>query len=292
VIKAASAIDLIAREHFVKSVARIIDADTAVELFDLLSKIALLPYEEAANSGLLLLCPADCPQELLTLSFEVPFSLQDLRGVRKMLQVSNPQLCLVCDGQKVHGFKAVGDAAPDTLTVQFHPHATWELKEGERTILQINAVGDPPLLDGLDEERFTSIIRTFFGELPVQECQTLWSLVSTAARQLRGTNVLISPMAAAEAERLGNQCTRIKPTLLTPSVMERVTSIDGTVIIDTHGVCHAIGAILDGPAAERGDRTRGGRYNSAVMYVDGSTFPCVIVVVSQNGMIDLVCSPG
>jgi DNA integrity scanning protein DisA with diadenylate cyclase activity len=129
-----------------------------------------------------------------------------------------------------------------------------------------------------------------FGDFCEERYHRLWGLISMAARQLRGTNVLISTQAAAEAERLGSQCTRIRPTLLTPMLMERVTSIDGTVIIDTDGVCHAIGAILDGPAARRGDRTRGGRYNSAVMYLDSTPFRSIIVVVSQNGMVDLVCS--
>jgi hypothetical protein len=53
-------------------------------------------------------------------------------------------------------------------------------------------------------------------------------------------------------------------------------------------VCHAIGTILDGPATDRGDRTRGGRFNSALMYVDSSPYPSLIVVISQNGTVDLV----
>ncbi|HYR90227.1 MAG TPA: diadenylate cyclase [Terriglobia bacterium] len=290
-MKAASGADLIARQYFIKLVSRIIDFDTASELFDLFNEIALLPYEEAANSGLLLLCRPDSHKDLLTLKFEAPFSLRDLRGVRKMLQVSDQELCLLCDGREVHGFKEVGNDVPDTLIVQFHPHGMWELKEGGAVVVQISAIPNAPLSGRLDEDCFTTAARTVFGELREEECHTLWGLISMAARQLRGTNVLISGQAAVEAERLASQCTRVKPTLLTPMLMERVTSIDGTVIIDTNGVCHAIGAILDGPAAERGDRTRGGRYNSAVMYVDGSAFPSIIVVVSQNGMIDLVCSP-
>jgi DisA checkpoint controller-like protein len=83
----------------------------------------------------------------------------------------------------------------------------------------------------------------------------------------------------------------VRPVELTPSLMERLTAIDGTVIIDTHGVCYAIGAILDGTVTVRGDRTRGGRYNSALMYVDSSPFPSLIVVISQDGMVDLVSKP-
>jgi hypothetical protein len=280
----------LARRSFLESVSKIIDPETTAELFDLFSQIAVLRYEEAANTGVLLLCRPRAHERLLTLGFESAFSLRDVRGVRKMLQVSDQQLWLVCDGREVHGFTAASAGHPETRLVQFHPHGMWELKEGGSVIVQVCASGNTALSGRLDEDRFMLAARQVFSGLCDEQYHRLWSLLSMAARQLRGTNVLISTQAAAEAERLGRQCTRIKPTLLTPTLMERVTSIDGTVIIDPHGVCHAIGAILDGPAAQRGDRARGGRYNSAVMYLDSTPSRSIIVVVSQNGMVDLVCS--
>jgi hypothetical protein len=98
----------------------------------------------------------------------------------------------------------------------------------------------------------------------------------------------IAADAAAEAARLNSQCTKVKPFALTPAVMEQITSLDGSVVIDPDGVCHAMGAILDGSVSARGNRVRGGRYNSALMYVDSCPFPSLIVVVSQDGMINLV----
>jgi hypothetical protein len=291
VIKATSRLDPAARQAFVACVSKLVRADLASELFDLFSEIALLPYEEAGNTGLLLLAPPNSHPPLLTLGFEAPFSLRNLRGVRKMLQVSNHRLSLLCDGCEVPGFAALRAGEPGALTVQFYPHGMWELREGESVVVQICAGGDAARAGGLERDAFIRAAQAVFKGLSEQETGRLWDLISIAARQLRGTNVLICAEAAAEAARLGTQCTRIKPAVLNPMLMERVTSIDGTVIIDTQGVCHAIGAILDGPAAERGDRTRGGRYNSAVMYVDSSSFPCMIVVVSQDGTVDLVSSP-
>ena len=256
--------DSAAREEFVRTVSSLIDAEIASELFTVFSEIALLRYEEVANSGLLLLCRPNASRDSLALAFETPFSLRDVRGVRKMLQVSDQHLCLLCDGHEAYGFTTVDAAGPETLTVQFYPHGMWELRAGGEVVLQICPSG-ATVLAGIDEECFGAALRSVFSDLCERQRRTLWDLISAAARQLRGTNVLISSHAAAEAERLGNQCTRVKPALLTPMLMERVSSIDGTVIIDTGGVCHAIGAILDGPVAGRGDRARGGRYNSAVM---------------------------
>ena len=50
-----------------------------------------------------------------------------------------------------------------------------------------------------------------------------------------------------------------------------------------------MGVILDGKSRpNRGTPTRGARYNSAVRYVESSPYPCLAVVVSEDGMVDIV----
>jgi hypothetical protein len=164
----------------------------------------------------------------------------------------------------------------------------WELRRRGSVLAQVYGSENFFLPGVFDRDIFTRTIHLVFDDISAADSRHLWQLISTAALQLRGTNVLITKDAATEAERLASQCTRIEPLQLSPMLMERLTAIDGTVIMDTRGVCHAIGAILDGSVTQRGDRTRGGRYNSAFMYVDSSPYPSLIVVVSQSGIIDLV----
>ncbi|MBV9506730.1 MAG: DNA integrity scanning protein DisA nucleotide-binding domain protein [Acidobacteriia bacterium] len=262
--------------------------EVAGELFELFNQIALLRYEEAASNGFLMLCPPTGVPPVLALKLESPFDITDIRGVRKMLQISDEQLCVLCDGRMVLGFVAMNADHTDTLMIQFRGHGVWEVRQGGCTIAQIDATEGELLALGLSEQHFLSVVQQAFEGLPEPRAQHLWTLVAAAQRQLRGTNVLITEHAAAEARRMESQCTRIEPVALTPLLMSRLTGIDGTVVIDTNGICHAIGAILDGPVSARGDRRRGGRYNSALMYVDHSRFPSLIVVVSQDGMVDLV----
>jgi DisA bacterial checkpoint controller nucleotide-binding len=67
-----------------------------------------------------------------------------------------------------------------------------------------------------------------------------------------------------------------------------VTGIDGAVLVDPSGFCHGIGVILDGTATSVGDRARGARYNSALKYLASwQDTPTVILIVSEDGMIDL-----
>jgi hypothetical protein len=53
----------------------------------------------------------------------------------------------------------------------------------------------------------------------------------------------------------------------------------------------AIGAILDGLATDAGYPSRGARYNSAIRYVASSSHACLAIVVSEDGMINVV-APG
>jgi hypothetical protein len=58
--------------------------------------------------------------------------------------------------------------------------------------------------------------------------------------------------------------------------------------LDLEGKCHSIGVILDGLASERGDAARGARYNSAIRYVESSAHACLAVVLSEDGLINII----
>ena len=94
--------------------------------------------------------------------------------------------------------------------------------------------------------------------------------------------------AELEVERLQGQGTRIEPTILTPDLYRQVSGIDGTIMIDPHGVCHAIGVILDGPARPECTPSRGARYNSGIRYVRSTNTPRLAVVVSDDQMVDVI----
>lgn len=70
-----------------------------------------------------------------------------------------------------------------------------------------------------------------------------------------------------------------------------LSSIDGAVLVDPAGTCHAAGVILDGVAVNgKGTRSRGARYNSAIRYVHAAPkeSECLAVVISEDGTINLV----
>ena len=100
--------------------------------------------------------------------------------------------------------------------------------------------------------------------------------------------LVVARDAADEAERLRGQGTRVAPVKLSPPLYRRVSDIDGTIIVDPHCVCHAIGVILDGPARPERTPSRGSRYNSGIRYVGASEVPRLAVVVSDNRTVDVI----
>lgn len=120
-------------------------------------------------------------------------------------------------------------------------------------------------------------------------------VVSKAREQKHGTMVVISDVETVEKELklLKKQAILINKTEIDSKYIKHLTSIDGAIYFDIDGKCHAIGVILDGRANENiGDSSRGARYNSAYKYFnklqEDSNKKCVIVVISEDGMVDII----
>ena len=84
-----------------------------------------------------------------------------------------------------------------------------------------------------------------------------------------------------------NRClSRRWPSRLT--LARKLSEIDGALLCDPEGKCHAVGVILDGTASALGDRGRGSRFNSALRYVGSSQRSTAAMVVSEDGGLDLL----
>ena len=87
--------------------------------------------------------------------------------------------------------------------------------------------------------------------------------------------------------RLYRQSTLVKKTRITGESLLGVTAIDGALLLDTQGYCHAVGVILDGKPT-KGDPSKGARHNSALKYVDSHKKRCMVIVVSEDGPVTIL----
>jgi hypothetical protein len=263
-------------------------------LFDACNYIASLPYEGAASVGGMVIAKDNHPNVKSTLRLAKALPLSNNRAIRKLLEVTGVNRYLLSNGSNVIGFgTTIGiydQSQADLFRVRFVGHHKWELLHDQHVLMRVS-YGLPQLpMPALSESRFLSTFEIVFGKANAEYANQFYELALEACRQRHGTLLLITPEAQAETQRLVTQATVIEPLPMTVELLQNVTAIDGAVILDLQGTCHAIGAILDGVATPSGNPGRGARYNSAVRYLSALAdkgIPCLAVVVSEDGTSEL-----
>lgn len=265
-------------------------------IFKICNTISAQPYEGKEGVGRMLISRRDHPNISQAIKLEKPVEMESHRGIRKLLEVTAQGLYLLCDSSGIYGIGRPNELPydehlQDLFVVEFIGHNKWKLSHAGRDLMVVK-YGQPRLPQKpIDENEFKRNVRLEFPEIKPADLSSLWSLVSEAAQQKHGTMVVVSDHASDEAKRLNAQSTAIEPVVLIPEFILPLSSIDGALLLDAGATCHAIGVILDGVASERGDSSRGARYNSAIKYKDyvkGLGHNCVIIVLSEDGMINVL----
>lgn len=254
--------------------------------------VSALPYEGRTGVGTIVLVKADHPDVDVAVAFREPVSLQNTRAFRKALEMSGTDLHLLSDGVTAYGLGLVAptyDVQSESLyTVKVVGRGSWELAHVDMPLLRSDYGIIRLPKERISEGFFVDTVERVFAD--DVEAHKLWNLTLAATEQQHGTMLVVHKDAAGEALRLAPQALAIEPRYLEAATLRSLTSIDGAVLVSPDGRCHAIGVILDGTAIPgAGDPARGARYNSAVRYHSAAEpGTCVIVIVSEDGMINLL----
>lgn len=261
-------------------------------IYDICNTISLQNYEGAEGAGRLVFVRNDHPSIKIVLKLRTPVPIQSSGAIRKLLQMASRKLCLFCDSRDVYGLGTVGEydgVSEDLFVVRFLKRFTWELEHAGQVMMHCRD-GNPRLRppSPTPEPIREALERVFQGK----KVDHLVELGMSVATQPHGAMLVVTPSAADEAVRLAKQATVIEPFALTPELIDTVTAIDGAVLIDLDGVCHAVGVILDGLASERCTSARGARFNSAVRYAyQPEKTDRVVLVKSEDGMVNVLPEP-
>jgi DisA bacterial checkpoint controller nucleotide-binding len=263
----------------------------AVEgLFDVSNTLSTQKYEGKEGIGRIIFARPGHPHVGMHVSLLSPVPLQSFGAVRKLLQMASDDVSLLCDAAQVYGLGRVlptyDMAAEDVFTVRFTKQFVWDLLHGEHRLMHVRYGQASINIPGFPEEKFRTDIARVFKGIGNEAVDRLCGLARSAAAQKHGCMLVISSAAKTEAKRLDNQCTGVAPFPLTDAIIPKLTAIDGSVLIDTTGICHAIGVILDGAASPRCSPERGARYNSAIRYVYGRN-DAMAVVKSEDGLVNV-----
>ncbi|MFH8251497.1 DNA integrity scanning protein DisA nucleotide-binding domain protein [Microbacterium sp. B2969] len=257
------------------------------ELFEHLTAIAIAPYEGRRAVGRIAFVKPDASHSM-TFHFGSPVPLSRTRSARKLLEMSGRQTVLLSDGAELFG--VVESIGEDHFEATFDGRGSWTLSYAAVDYLTVSQGTGRLPAPPLDQELFSDVLARLFPEADT-EPESLWELSLVAARQAHGTMLVIHRRADEEAARLAGQSVPIQPIRLDSAGLDAASTIDGAVLVAPDARCHALGVILDGVASDRGDPGRGARFNSASRYVGEHRRDCVIVVVSEDGSIEMVPPP-
>ena len=263
------------------------------DLFEQFNLISSLVYEGAKGVGRLLLANPDSGSVHFLLKLADPVAFREHRWSRKVLQMASSEIALIADCEKIFG---LGDVAAgidpwmdqNLFEIEFLDHYHWRLSCGEEIMLD-SRYGVPSLPEEeFPSDRHLDTYQRLFPKSGEKDIARFSELCKVALDQRHGSMMVVAEDAESEANRLQNQGTRIEPIKLTPELYRQVSGIDGTILVDPYGICHAIGVILDGPSRPECTPSRGSRYNSGLRYVYAVGTPRLAVVISDDRMVDVI----
>lgn len=261
-------------------------------LFEQLNLVSSLMYEGGKGIGSLILIHPENEAIDYLIQFIQPVSLREPRWVRKILQMAASGSAIIADSQRIYGLghlKPTHDSSEqDAFTINFIDHYYWELCCGDLVLLRSQYGVAKLQQEYFDKQSFIANYIRLFPLSSVGDSLHLWDLLQVQIKQEYGSMIVVAEDAAIEAKRLNRQGTSIVPTRLTETLLQSISSIDGTILLDPYGVCHAFGVILDGEVNDECTPSRGSRYNSGVRYVYSEGRRTLAIVASDDKTIDII----
>lgn len=270
-------------DRFVKNVAFALTLMPR-DVFRCVSDASKLTYERSGARGHLVMSERNNLTSKLEVTFQNPVGLNKAQTMRKMLELTDDETSLLTDGEVVYGLgKCI--SAPDVARIRIEKHAEWSLAIDDIELVRVSYEHATLPKHILDKSLFRDVARRTVG---VTDIERIWNIFQHALGSGHGTTIVVSEDPASEIERLGKEALAIKPEYLDYRDVMRLGRIDGAVFLGPDGRCYAFGVILDGLATTSGDRARGSRFNSAVRYQRTSSVGTVVIVISDDGTVNLI----
>lgn len=271
-------------------------------LYSNLDTISRTRYEKRETTGVLLVQLNKSNSSVL---FRDPIPLNTHKAARKIIEMAGTERFIESDGICLYGIGITPESFPvNSIQIYFQGFDQWEARYNGNSLFKVKNsipyIQQPVLTLSEFERKIQSIFNS--GELAASSVKPIYKIIELAINTTsHGALIVISNKANAEAQRLGRQAIQLKsPTHLQGKILEGIFSIDGAILLDTTGMCHAIGVILDGLAANsqqldssniQENAARGSRFNSSVRYVNSqrnNNTRVTAIVISEDGQVDVL----
>ena len=269
----------------------------ALHFFEKISQVALEKYEKKDLFGSILLASPNNESISIVYRFKENISFDNLRLLRKVLELTNETYCLLFDGF-FYGVGKINDREiqpdNDVYVIKFEGLGLWNLcrkSNNDKLLIVKNGIPSIPM-PKISQKQIEQKYEEVFGDKSTEKFEKLYSSILALINQNKGGIFLISDAAKDESERLKSQAMLLEPFPVDENNISKLTSIDGAILVDECGVCYAIGVIFDGEIPQSGGcPSRGSRYNSSVRYTNilkSHGKKVMTIVISDDGMVDIL----
>lgn len=267
-------------------------------LLDEIVFFSTLKYEGAENHSILYFPLYQDQSIRKSIIFDLIIELckDNGRQVRKVMEMSNEEFALLVENNKIKALCRAKDLQPGCV-IKFMGSQSWILTIDNRTVFSYENGNIFFPFQEKKNDNLTQAIKTQFFHLSLQEQERIEYVIRTACTQRHGTSIIVFEDDNIEVERLSQLDRGIKiegiDLFENSEYIERIASIDGAIFMDISCSCSFIGALVDGMSILKGNPARGARYNSIYNYIAlkaKENINCLGVIISEDGMIDTVCS--
>ena len=256
----------------------------AAGLFSAINDISSQTYERSGARGQLIIADDDNLTRNRRVTIKDPVRMLNTRSVRKMLELTDETTALLSDGQSVYGL-GMCVSAPNVAKIRIEGPSEWSLSIDDTELIRVSHQQATLPKKLLDRDLFEQVARKTLCDV---DTERIWKAFQNSLDSGHGTTIVVSQNPLSEVNRLGQEALAIEPAFLGHEEVARLGRVDGAVFLGPDGRCYAFGVILDGKATDTGDRSRGARFNSAVRYEQESCFDTMAIVISDDGMVDLI----
>lgn len=268
-----------------------------LSLKNILNELSVLTYEKSIAEGLIYFTSspdnADFQFEFNNYEEYGKFDLNNLRLLRKLLELTNTktQTGIISDTNCIYGIGSIKEGR-DYFSVTFDDDRKWTVTDGENELISIRNNSLVFTSSLLSRKAFVTYATKIFGQNESDDgdrdkLSEIYSIIRSLVKQKKGTILVVKKDAGEFIQKYQDLCIVINPVKLDEKNVEKLSSIDGAIIMDDKCICYGFGAVLDGLDTGTGNRARGSRYNSSErfynLYKNEEGTDLIVFILSDDG---------
>lgn len=263
----------------------------------IINELSFLTYEKNSTQGLIYFTSspdnADFQFEFNNYEDYGKFDSKNLKLLRKLLELTNKKndIGIISDTNNIYGIGSIKEGR-DFYSVSFDDDQKWTVFENGTELVTLRNNSLVFENSFLTKKEFISYASKIFPEKSeTEELSNIYGILKSIIKQGKGTILVIRKDARDFIKKYQDLCIEIKPVKLDEKNVEKLSSIDGAIIMDENCICYGFGAVLDGLDTGFGNRARGSRYNSSerfyVHYRNNDDTNFMVFILSDDGNYNL-----